>query len=41
MTVEGFKYNKDKEILTPADERPGKWHYAFKEWKAARGIVEE
>ena len=38
VTLKGFKYNKDKKILTPSDTRPGKWPQALKEWKTARGI---
>jgi hypothetical protein len=41
VTVEGFKYNNDKKILTPKDSRPGKWGHALKKWKADRGIAEQ
>lgn len=36
--MEGFRYNADKPILTPADDRPGKWPVVLREWKAARGL---
>ena len=41
VTLDGFKYNKEKKILSPEDARPGKWAQALKEWKAARGISDE
>ena len=41
VTLEGFKHNKDKEILTPEDTRPGKWPEELRKWKAARGISTE
>lgn len=34
VTLEGFKYNADKPILTPADARPGKWPEELRRWKA-------
>ena len=40
VTLEGFQYNKDKEILTPADARPGKWAQELKKWKFDRGITD-
>ncbi|GAB6167467.1 hypothetical protein JCM19992_34670 [Thermostilla marina] len=33
VTMEGFKYNADKPILTPADVRPGKWGKELQKWK--------
>jgi len=41
VTMEGFKYNADKPILTPADTRPGKWGHALRKWKTARGMPVE
>jgi hypothetical protein len=41
VTLEGFKYNNDKKILTPQDARPGKWWRALKKWKSDRGISDE
>ena len=41
VTLEGFKHNKDKKILTPDDARPGKWAQELRKWKAARGISAE
>lgn len=41
VTMEGFKYNTDKPILTPADARPGKWGQELRNWKAAKGISVE
>lgn len=41
VTMEGFKYNADKPILTPEHARPGKWARALKEWKFGRGISDE
>ncbi len=41
VTLEGFKYNADKKILTPEDARPGKWGQALRKWKADRGIPVE
>jgi len=41
VTLEGFKHNKDKKILTPDDTRPGKWPEELRKWKAARGISAE
>lgn len=38
VTMEGFKYNADKPILTDEDVRPGKWADALKQWKAATGF---
>jgi len=38
ITMEGFKYYKNKPILTPADFRPGKWHKELRKWEAARGL---
>ncbi len=35
VTMEGFKYNADKPILTPADVRPGKWPEELRKWKAS------
>lgn len=35
VTMEGFKYNADKPILTDGDERPGKWGVELRNWKAA------
>ena len=35
VTMEGFKYNADKPILTDGDERPGKWAEELRKWKAA------
>jgi len=40
VTMEGFKYNADKPILTAEDERPGKWGQALQKWKADRGIAD-
>lgn len=34
VTMEGFKHNADKPILTLADQPEGKWHHALREWKA-------
>lgn len=39
VTLEGFKYNTDKKILTREDARPGKWGQALRKWKADRGIA--
>ena len=36
VTLEGFKYNADKPILTSTDSRPGKWGDELRKWKAAR-----
>ena len=41
VTLDGFKYNNDKKILTPEDRRPGKWAQALKKWKSDRGIAPE
>ena len=41
VTLEGFKYNSDKKILTPEDARPGKWPQALKRWKSDRGISDQ
>jgi len=41
VTLEGFKHNKDKKVLTPKDTRPGKWPHELRKWKAARGIPVE
>ena len=41
VTLDGFKYNNDKKILTPEDRRPGKWWQALKEWESDRGISDE
>ena len=41
VTLDGFKYNADKKILTPEDARPGKWGQALRKWKADRGIPVE
>jgi len=41
VTLEGFKYNNDKKILTPNDSRPGKWAHALRKWKSERGISDE
>jgi len=41
VTMEGFKYNNDKKILTPKDSRPGKWWQALRQWKSERGIADE
>jgi hypothetical protein len=41
VTMEGFKYNNDKMILTPDDVRPGKWAHLLRDWKAERGISDE
>ena len=41
VTLEGFKYNNDKEILTPKDARPGKWAHALRKWKSDRGISDK
>jgi len=38
VTMEGFKYNADKAILTPADARPGKWGQEVSKWKAKYGM---
>lgn len=38
VTMEGFKHNKRKPVLTEADERPGKWGTELKEWKAKHGV---
>ena len=38
VTLEGFKYNTDKKILTPEDFRPGKWALELRKWKTAKGI---
>jgi len=35
VTMEGFKYNADKPILTSKDARPGKWAVELRKWKAA------
>lgn len=41
VTLEGFKYNNDKKILTSKDSRPGKWAHALRKWKSDRGISDE
>jgi hypothetical protein len=41
VTLDGFKYNNDKKILTPEDARPGKWWQALQKWKSDRGISDE
>jgi len=41
VTLNGFKYNNDRKILTPEDTRPGKWWQALDKWKSAREISEE
>lgn len=41
VTLEGFQYNNDTEILTPKDTRPGKWWQALEKWKSDRGISDE
>ncbi len=41
VTMEGFKYNADKPILTEADMPSGKWARAVSEWKSGHGISEE
>ena len=41
VTLEGFKHNNDKKVLTPEDTRPGKWAEELRKWKAARGISVE
>jgi hypothetical protein len=38
VTLEGFKYNADKPVLTDEDTRPGKWAKTFDKWKEQRGI---
>ncbi|MEX0320844.1 MAG: hypothetical protein AB3N63_01715 [Puniceicoccaceae bacterium] len=38
ISMEGFKYNNDKPVLKPADQRPGKWGQEVRKWKAARGL---
>ena len=38
VTLEGFKYNNDKKILTSKDSRPGKWAHALRKWKSDKGI---
>ena len=38
VTLEGFKYNAEKKILTPEDARPGKWAQALRKWKSDRDI---
>ncbi|MCK5173257.1 MAG: hypothetical protein KAR47_07690 [Planctomycetes bacterium] len=37
VTFEGFKYNTDKNILTPEDFRPGKWPDELRKWKERKG----
>ena len=41
VTLDGFKYNNDKKILTPEDRRQGKWAQALKKWKSDRGISDD
>lgn len=41
VSLEGFEYNHDKPILTPADARPGKWAHVLRQWKAERGLSDE
>ena len=41
VSTKGFKYNRDKMILTPTDARPGKWAQELRKWKAARGLSVE
>ena len=41
VTLDGFKYNNDKTILTPKDARPGKWWQTLDQWKSDRGISDE
>lgn len=38
VTMEGFKYNADKPILTKADARPGKWGQEVSKWKEKYGM---
>ncbi len=38
VTLEGYKYNADKPILTGEDTRPGSWGRVFAKWKEDRGI---
>jgi len=37
VTMDGFKYNSDKPILTEKDTRPGKWPLEIKKWGEAHG----
>ncbi len=41
VSMEGFKYNSEKPVLTPADSRPGKWAVALRKWKADKELKEE
>ncbi|TWT81429.1 Iota-carrageenase precursor [Planctomycetes bacterium CA13] len=41
VTMEGFKYNADKPILTEADFPKGKWGAAVSKWKSDHGISGE
>jgi hypothetical protein len=36
VTMEGFKYNADRTVLTGRDARPGKWAHELRKWKAER-----
>jgi hypothetical protein len=38
VTLEGFKCNTDKPILTPENLLPGTWAAALRKGKANRGI---
>ncbi|MDF7822620.1 glycosyl hydrolase family 28-related protein [Pontiellaceae bacterium B12227] len=40
VKLEGFKYNADKPIITPADARPGKWGTELRKWKAEHGAAQ-
>ncbi|VGO19663.1 glycoside hydrolase family protein [Pontiella sulfatireligans] len=37
VTLEGFKYNAKKPVLTAEDARPGKWAAEVKKWKEDHG----
>ncbi|WP_419194038.1 hypothetical protein [Novipirellula herctigrandis] len=41
VTMEGFKYNADKPIMTEADFPKGKWGVAVSKWKTDHGVSDE
>ncbi|WP_283434116.1 glycosyl hydrolase family 28-related protein [Neorhodopirellula lusitana] len=38
VTMEGFKYNNDKPIMTEADVPPGNWGAEVRQWKTEHGV---
>lgn len=41
VTMEGFRYNAERPILTEADLPSGKWANAVKKWKSDYGVSDE